>query len=176
MWRRFVNYLQSKGVDYKKQRYLEQLDELDLDAVAIDNLPTLLITFWKNFDVKLLQTIPARDYMYIQMTLNHDNISELIFALQDFTNAIAQNDYSVIELAARERFKQKRTTDLDAYMSGLNGEVLDGKDVFAQLKANICRHGEILDTVEEKAYRRYLYRFYNDLNVLTHTLVNNIKG
>lgn len=176
MWSKLHAYFKEKQNKYRKERYLELLAEIDHPSVGIEHLPIMLVTFWKQFDVTLLKTISDRDWMYITLVVRHNNIAELIYAVQDFTNAIAQDNYGIIELASKERFKTAINTDLDAYLSGLNGEIIDPMEAFKALKANIIRHGDIIETIRSTAHIRFLHRFYKDIHELTLTLVNNIKA
>ncbi|ARV76876.1 hypothetical protein PHABIO_245 [Pseudomonas phage Phabio] len=175
MWAKLQRYFERKTNGFKKKQYLNLLSELEHPHVTLEHLPLMLVSFWNQFDIKTLDSISAQEWMYITTTLNHNNIAELIYATQDFTNAIAQDDYGVIELAAQERFKVATYLDMDTYLSGLNGEVIDAMYAFKSLKDNIHRHGEIIENVEQLAYRRFLHRYYKDLQTLTILLVNNIK-
>lgn len=175
MWAKIKQYLDKRAVRFKKQNYLELLKEFDHPHVTLEHIPLMLTSFWNQFDVRTLSTILPAEWMYIQFNCRHDNIAALIFAVQDFTNAIAQDDYGVIEHAAKEQFIVSNTVDLDSYIVGLNGEILKPLDALKVLQENIKRHGEIIDTVTVLAYRRLLHRFYQDLHALTVCLVKNIK-
>lgn len=176
MWAKFKQYLEQRKVEFKKKKYLELLSEFDHPHVTLEHVPLMLVSFWKQFDVKTLSTILPAEWMYIQFNCRHESIAELLFAIQDFTNAIAQDDYGVIEHASKERFINARPIDLDTYIVGLNGEILKPLDAIKALQDNISRHGEIIDTVTVLAYRRLLHRFYQDLHALTVCLVNSIKA
>lgn len=175
MWAKLYDYFNKHGVEYKKKRYQELIAEFDHPNVTLEHLPVMLVEFWKKFDLNTLKGISARDWMYITLTVRHSTIAELIYAVQDFTNAIAQDEYGTIELAAKERFLTPQQLDMDTYLSGLNGEILEPQAALKALKDNIARHGEIIETVDSLAYRRFLHRFYKDLQALTVVLVENIK-
>lgn len=175
MWAKLCGYFNSKSNEYKKKRYLELLSELEHPHVTLEHLPVMLTSFWTQFDVRTLDSISAQDWMYISTELNHENIAVLIYAIQDFTNAIAQDDYRVIEKAAMEQFKTPKRLDMDSYLSGLRGEVLKPREALQALKDNLVRHGEIIENIQQLAYRRLLNRFYRDVQTLTILLVNNIK-
>lgn len=169
-------YLRERSFKFKQDRYTELLKEFDHPHVGLEHYPEMLVGFWQQFDVGTLKNISQRDWMYITMTIRHNNIAELIYAVQDFTNMIAQDDYRNIELASKERFNVAKMIDLDEYLSGLNGEILNPVQAIQALKDNICRHGEIIETVQSKAYARFLHRFYQDLLALSHVLIKNIKA
>lgn len=175
MWAKLYNYFSKYGVEYKKKRYKELLAEFDHPNVTLNEVPVMLVEFWKKFDLSTLKNISERDWMYIMMTVRHNSIAELIYAVQDFTNAVAQDDYVFIERASQERFMTPNSLDLDTYLSGLNGEILKPLEALQALKDNILRHGEIIETIETTAYRRFLHRFYKDIQALTTVLVENIK-
>lgn len=176
MWAKFKQYLDQRKLEFKKQKYLELLEEFDHPHVTLEHMPLMLVSFWNQFDISTLKNILPAEWMYIDLKCRHNNIAELIFALQDFTNAIAQDDYTVIEHASKERFVTSHEMDLDTYITGVNGEILKPLEAFKALQDNVKRHGEIIDTVTVLAYRRLLHRFYQDLHALTVTLVNNIKA
>lgn len=175
MWAKLRNYGAKRLIQFKKEQYLKQLSEFDHPLVTIEHVPVMLVAFWKGFDPTLLSTITAREWMYITTVVRHSNIAELIYAVQDFTNAVAQDDYGTIELAAKERFRIASVIDMDTYIVGINGEAIDPIEAITALKNNLSRHGDIIDTVPGLAYRRFLNSFYNDILSLTVTLVNNIK-
>lgn len=175
MWAKLTNYLKSRSTEYKKKRYLELLAEFDHPNVTLEHLPLMLVAFWQQFDLDTIKSISARDWMYIDVTVRHQNIAELIYAVQDFTNAIAQDDYIVIDLAAKERFITQIRLDLDTYMAGLNGEVVNPLQALNALRDNILRHGEVIENIDILSYRRLLHRFYKDLLTITTVLVKNIK-
>lgn len=173
---KICQYFRERSLGYKQKRYMELLKEFDHPNVGLEHYPAMLTGFWSQFDVSTLKGISQRDWMYIRLSVRHANIAELIYAVQDFTNAIAQDDYRNIELASKERFTTTEFLDLDTYLSGLNGEILNPIQALQSLKDNLTRHGEIIATVQSKAYARFLHRFYQDILALTTVLVKNIKA
>lgn len=175
MWAKLIGYFERGTNSYKKKRYLEQLSEFEHPNVTLEHLPTMLVEFWRTFDINTMKQVSPREWMYITLTLKHSNVAELIYAVQDITNAIAQDAYGVIQGIAKERFITAERIDLDGYWSGTNGEILDPIEMLQNIKDNIHRHGEIIENIENKAYARFLFRFYKDVLTLTECLVNNIK-
>lgn len=159
-----------------KQTYLKLLSQFEKHDATINQIPLMLVEFWRKVDVNDFADGPSfRDMMYVNFRARHKTISDLYGLLIRATANIAQDDTDALNEISVNEFATYHEMTLDDYFAGVNGGSVNYFNGVSELKRLMLAHGEVIENLTNGYHCRVLNRMYNDILTVTVTIIENMK-
>ena len=158
-----------------KRYYLKQLEQFSDIESRIEVMGEMTIELWRRMDPVVLSNQNPRTMMAVNFFCRHPNITMLIESYRHMTWAIAAGDEDAIKRVTESEFSKPIPMNLDTYFSDAQGYMVGVEEKIRELREVIVAHGELLDQLESRKYRRLLSRMYYDTYMLTQALVETIE-
>lgn len=156
----------SKGVRY----YRDRLEELG-QSNKIEDLYFELAEYWLKLDLKLITRTEVRWLMSREIIVDHDCIETIIKTFEMINDLIKVKDWDEIHRVAGMIHKTPSNNSLEYYFSLKGGYPFPINEALIKLKSVMVDHYDLLLEIDNLNRLWSLTGIYNDLLVLTKSII-----
>jgi len=160
------------GRTMRLRRYARRLATLRPNSTDSAVIANQLADLWRGFRVKDLVYHPPTKRATTHLTVWWPTLPELVRDLQHHNHLIAEQADRRLEMDAHQRGRTQTHTVLDFYLADENRFPVDEIHLLRRLQGLLQEHAYLVDQHTSHFYQRLSEPFYEDIIVLTQTLID----
>ncbi len=160
------------GRRLRLRRYRRQLAETELIATDSANVVARLASLWRGIKPKDLVDIAVQTRMSTKLRVCFNNLPLLVTRLKEHNALIAANSDRMLELSVARQGRVLTDVALDFYLADDHQLPVDEEALLRRLQGLLLEHAHLLRQQDGHYYQRLSELFYQDIIVLTTTLIN----
>lgn len=159
---------------FRKRRashYKELLVENPLIAINDSKIVPALMAVWGPIRIGDISCITETQLGVIEVTMWYPHCYALINGLKEINQCIRLDNEDGI-LTLTDQLKEYSNTTLDMYLTNHLKQMVNLHQVLVRLKGLIEEHYQLLKNQERTYYQRLCVKLYQDIVILSETLIN----